>query len=163
MLPNERFHRAGSCDFLIFSKLVENGMTNQSNIKIMLFGILPMMAAFTAFAEEPMSAPAAPAVAEAAPVVAEAAGAIDVNAAIKVAKKESCMRCHGLTRKKEGPSYKVIAAFYKSNKDAEEVIYEHITTSPKVKLTDGHSEKHKAILDKTPEQIKNLVRWILSQ
>jgi cytochrome c551/c552 len=68
-----------------------------------------------------------------------------------------------VTKKKEGPPYTVIAAFYKSNKDAEDVIYEHITTGPKVKLTDGHKESHKAILDKSPDQIKNLVRWILAQ
>jgi cytochrome c551/c552 len=116
-------------------------MKNRSNIKIMLFGILPMMVAFSAWADEP----------------------VDVDAAIKVARSESCLRCHGISKKKEGPPYTVIAAFYRSNKDAEDVIYEHITTSPKVKLTDGHAEKHKAILDKSPEQIKNLVRWILSQ
>ena len=115
-------------------------MKNRSNIKIMLFGVLPMMAAFSAYASEP----------------------IDNDAAVKVARSESCLRCHGESKKKEGPPYTVIAAFYRSNPDAVDVIYEHITTSPKVKLTDGHAEKHKAILDKSPEQIKNLVRWILA-
>ena len=110
-------------------------------IKFMLFGLVPMVAAFSAVA----------------------ADAIDVDAAVKVAKTEHCLRCHGVTKKKEGPPYKVIAAFYKSNPDAEAVIYEHITTGAMVKLTDGHKENHKAILDKSPEQIKNLVRWILSQ
>jgi cytochrome c len=116
-------------------------MKNLSNIKILLLGVFPMLVAFSAFADEP----------------------IDADAAVKVARSESCLRCHGISKKKEGPPYKVIAEFYKSNPDAVDVIYEHITTSPKVKLTDGHAEKHKAILDKSPDQIKNLVRWILSQ
>ncbi len=116
-------------------------MKIRSNVKILLFGILPMMAAFSALADEP----------------------VDADAAMKVARSESCLRCHGVSKKKEGPSYTVIAAFYKSNPDAVDVIYEHITTGPKVKLTDGHKEKHKAILDKSPEEIRNLVRWILAQ
>ena len=118
-------------------------MKIRSNFKILLFGILPMMAALSAsaFADE----------------------SVDADAAVKLARSESCLRCHGVTKKKEGPPYTVIAAFYRSNPEAVDVIYEHITTGPKVKLTDGHKEKHKALMDKTPEQIKNLVRWILSQ
>ena len=116
-------------------------MNSRSNIKFMLFGVVPMMAAFSAVAAEP----------------------VDADAAIKIAKSEHCLRCHGVTKKKEGPAYKVIAAFYKSNPDAEEVIYEHVTTGAMVKLSDGHKENHKAILDKSPDQIKNLVRWILAQ
>jgi cytochrome c len=110
-------------------------------LKGVLFGIVPMVAAFSAAAAE----------------------GVDADAAIKIARSEHCLRCHGVTKKKEGPPYKVIAAFYKSNPDAEQVIYEHITTGAMVKLTDGHKESHKAVLDKSPEQIKNLVRWILAQ
>jgi cytochrome c len=91
------------------------------------------------------------------------ASAIDTSAAVKLAKSESCLRCHGVTKKKEGPPYAVIAAFYKSNKDAESVIFEHVTTGAKIKMSDGHKEYHKIIRDKTPEEIRNLVRWILSQ
>jgi len=116
-------------------------MKTRSNIKILLFGILPLVATFSAMAAEP----------------------VDTDDAVKLARSEHCLRCHGVSKKKEGPAYTVIAAFYKSNKDAEDVIYEHITTGPKVKLSDGHKEKHKAILDKSPEQIRNLVRWILAQ
>ena len=119
-------------------------MQNRSNIKTLLFGIIPMLVAFSAFAEVPPQS-------------------IDADAAVKLARSEHCLRCHGVTKKKEGPPYEVIAAFYKSNKDAEEVIYEHVTEGKKVKLSDGHKENHKAILDKTPDQIRNLVRWILAQ
>ena len=116
-------------------------MKIRSNIKILLFGILPMMAAFSAAAAEP----------------------VDTDEAVKLARSAHCLRCHGVTKKKEGPPYHVIAAFYQSNKDAEEVLIEHVTMGAKVKLSDGHKENHKAIQDKSPEQVRNLVRWILAQ
>jgi cytochrome c551/c552 len=116
-------------------------MNDRLGIKALMFGVAPMLVAFSAFAAEP----------------------VDVNAAIKMAKSESCLRCHGVTKKKEGPPYAVIAAFYRSNKDAEDVIFEHVTTGAKIKMSDGHKEYHKAILDRSPEEIRNLVRWILSQ
>ena len=116
-------------------------MNDRLGIKALMFGVAPMLVALSAFAAEP----------------------VDVNAAIKMAKSESCLRCHGVTKKKEGPPYAVIAAFYRSNKDAEDVIFEHVTTGAKIKMSDGHKEYHKAILDRSPEEIRNLVRWILSQ
>lgn len=128
-------------------------MKYRSNIKTLLFGIVPMLAAFSAVAAEPVAAE---------PAVA-APAAIDADAAIKLARSSHCLRCHGVTKKKEGPPYNVIAAFYKSNKEAEEVLIEHVTLGAKVKLSDGHKENHKSLADKTPEQIRNLVRWILAQ
>ena len=113
-----------------------------------------MMFAISTYADEATTASAASAVTQ---------QPVDVDAAIKVARSESCLRCHGVSKKKEGPPYTKIAAFYRNNADAEDALYEHITTGPKVKLTDGHKEKHKAVLDKSPEQIRNLVRWILAQ
>ncbi len=116
-------------------------MKNRSNIKILLFGILPMMVAFSVFADEP----------------------IDADAAIHLARSKSCLRCHSVTKKKEGPSYVSVAKVYKGNKDAEDIIYKQITESPKVKLRDGHKELHKAIKDMSKDQIMNLVHWILAQ
>jgi len=130
-------------------------MKNRSNIITLLFGVIPMMVAFSAVAAEPVAVVAEPAVAQPA--------AVDADAAIKLARSSHCLRCHGVTKKKEGPSYKVIADFYRSNKEAEEVLIEHVTMGAKVKLSDGHKENHKAIADKTPEQVRNLVRWILAQ
>ena len=128
-----------------------------SNIKTLLFGVVPMLLAFSAVAAEPAAPAAEPAAAAAKPE------AVDAVAAIKLARSSHCLRCHGVTKKKEGPPYNVIAAFYKSNKDAEEVLIEHVTMGAKVKLSDGHKENHKSLADKTPEQIRNLVRWILAQ
>jgi cytochrome c len=132
-------------------------MKNRSNIITLLFKVVPMMIAFSAVAAEPAAEAAAPA------TVAAAPAAVDVNAAIKLARSASCLRCHGVDKKKEGPSYKIIAAFYRSNKDAEDVLIEHVTIGPKVKFTDGHKEVHKSLADKNPEQIRNLIRWILAQ
>jgi len=130
-------------------------MKNRSNIITLLFGVIPMMVAFSAVAAEPAAVePAA---------VAAKPEAVDADAAIKLARSSHCLRCHGVTKKKEGPPYNVIAAFYKSNKEAEEVLIEHVTMGAKVKLSDGHKENHKSLADKTPEQIRNLVRWILAQ
>jgi cytochrome c len=95
--------------------------------------------------------------------VTAAPAAMDADAAIRLARSSSCLRCHGVNKKKEGPSYKVIAEFYRSNKDAEEVLIEHVTMGAKVKLSDGHKENHKSLADKNPEQIRNLIRWILAQ
>jgi len=132
-------------------------MKNRSNIITLLFGVIPMMVAFSAVAAEPEAAASGPA------AVAAKPAAVDADAAIKLARSSHCLRCHGVTKKKEGPPYNVIAAFYKSNKEAEEVLIEHVTQGSKVKLSDGHKENHKSLSDKTPEQIRNLVRWILAQ
>jgi cytochrome c len=101
------------------------------------------------------------------PAFAQDAGTLKVDAvaAQRLARKSSCLRCHALSKKKEGPSYQSIAYKYKGNSDAPDKLFKHITTGEdEVKLTDGHVEVHKDILGKaSPESIKNLVAWILSQ
>ena len=116
-------------------------MTNSASVKILLSGVLSMMVALPVFAAEP----------------------IDADAAIKLARSQSCLRCHAVSKKKEGPSYASVAKVYKGDKDAEETIYKQITENPKVKLSDGHKELHKAVQNMSKEQIMNLVRWILAQ
>ena len=116
-------------------------MTNRANIKVSLFGILPLIFSFHAFADEP----------------------VDADAAIKLARSQNCLRCHAVSKKKEGPSYASVAKVYKGDKDAEDTIYKQITESPKVKLSDGHKELHKAVQNMSKEQIMNLVHWILAQ
>lgn len=116
-------------------------MTNRANIKVLLFGILPLIASFSASADEP----------------------VDADAAIKLARSQSCLRCHAVAKKKEGPSYVSVAKKYKEDKDAEKIIYEEITESPRMRMSDGHKEAHKAVQNKSKEQIMNLVHWILAQ
>jgi cytochrome c len=91
------------------------------------------------------------------------ATAIDTVAAKALARKESCLRCHAVEKKKEGPSYHAIAYKYKGQNDAQDKLVEHITTGEKVKLSDGHLENHKIAKTKDEAQIRNLIAWILAQ
>lgn len=88
--------------------------------------------------------------------------AADGVAAEKLARQEGCLRCHGIDRGKDGPAYKEVAAKYKGKADAEGRLVKHLSTGEKVKFPDGHEEEHKIPKTKDPEQIKNLIQWILS-
>ena len=103
----------------------------------------------------------ASAIAEDAAVVAVK---VDAVAAKKLARKDHCLRCHAVGKKKEGPSYQAIAYKYKGQADAQEKLVKHITSGEDfVKLSDGHKELHKFDKARDLDQINNLVRWILAQ
>ncbi|MBI3570487.1 MAG: c-type cytochrome [Gammaproteobacteria bacterium] len=87
---------------------------------------------------------------------------VDADAAEALVKKNKCSKCHAVDKKKDGPPYKETAAKYKSKPDAEQKLYTHLTTSPKVKV-DGKEEEHKALNTKNEAEVRNLVRWILSR
>ncbi|HUW51736.1 MAG TPA: c-type cytochrome [Sulfuricella sp.] len=89
--------------------------------------------------------------------------AVDAAAAKATARKNSCLRCHSVNKKKEGPSYQSVAYKYKGQADAMDKLVQHITSGERVKLSDGHMEDHKIVKTKDPEQIKNLISWILAQ
>jgi cytochrome c len=90
------------------------------------------------------------------------AAAVDADAAQALAKKEGCLKCHAIDKKKEGPALKEIAAKYKGKADAEEKIMHQITSGEKVKLADGTEEEHKIIKTKDKGELSNLIGWILS-
>jgi cytochrome c len=96
------------------------------------------------------------------PGVVNAAGDIDADAARHLAKKSGCFKCHAIDKKKDAPSYKETATKLKGKPDAEKELYTHLTTNPKVKV-DGKEERHKSPKTKDEAEIRNLVRWILSQ
>lgn len=87
---------------------------------------------------------------------------VDADAAESLMKKNKCSKCHAVDKKKDGPPYKETAAKYKGKPDAEQKLYTHLTTSPKVKV-DGKEEEHKALSAKNEAEVRNLVRWILSR
>lgn len=89
--------------------------------------------------------------------------AVDAVAAKKLARQESCLRCHAVDKKKEGPSYQAVAYKYKGQSDAQGKLVEHITVGDRVKLSDGHMEDHKITKTKDAERINNLIAWILTQ
>lgn len=88
--------------------------------------------------------------------------AIDIDAAQALAKKSNCMKCHSVSAKKEGPPFKETAAKYKGKADAEQKLFVHLTTNPKVKV-DGKEEEHESLKTKNEADVRNVVQWILSQ
>ncbi len=101
----------------------------------------------------------------AAAIVGLSAGALSVHAADEDAakallKKNDCFKCHALSKKKDGPSYKEVAEKRKGEADAVQKLRTHMTTGPKVKV-EGKEEEHK-ILKGSDAEIKNLIDWILS-
>jgi cytochrome c len=90
------------------------------------------------------------------------AQALDVAAAEALAKKSNCMKCHSVSAKKEGPSFKETAAKYKGKGDAEQKLVTHLTTNPKIKV-DGKEEEHDNLKTKNEADVRNVAQWILSQ
>lgn len=91
-----------------------------------------------------------------------AAQAQDVAAAEALIKKSGCTKCHSVSAKKEGPSFKETAAKYKGKPDAQAALIKHLTTNPKIKV-DGKEELHDALKTKNEGEIKNVVAYILSR
>jgi cytochrome c len=92
--------------------------------------------------------------------------AVDAEAAKITARQNGCFKCHSVDKEKEGPTYTKVAAKYRTNgksaAENEQRLITHITSGEKAKFPDGHEEEHKIIKTKDPEQIKNLIGWILS-
>ena len=91
-----------------------------------------------------------------------AAADVDAVAARELARANSCFKCHGLDKDKDGPSYKKVAEKYRGKDDGEEKLIANITTGKKAKFPDGHEEEHKIIDTRDMDKIRNLVGWILS-
>jgi cytochrome c len=88
--------------------------------------------------------------------------AVDADAAQALAKKSNCMKCHSVSAKKDGPSFKETAAKYKGQADAEQKLITHLTTSPKIKI-DGKEEEHPSVKTTDANETRNLAQWILAQ
>ena len=86
--------------------------------------------------------------------------AADAAAAEALARQQNCLKCHGVDKDKDGPSFKKTAAKYKGKSDAEARLVTHITSGEKAKFPDGHEEEHKVIKAKEADT-RNLVQWIL--
>jgi cytochrome c len=86
----------------------------------------------------------------------------DVAKAEALMKKSGCNKCHALSAKKEGPPYKETAAKYKGKADAEQKLFTHLTTNPKVKV-EGKEELHDGLKTKDDADVKNVVEYILTR
>src|SRR3989440_4590109 len=89
-----------------------------------------------------------------------AAAALPAYAQEELAKKHNCFACHAVDKKLIGPSYKDVAAKYRSDPQAEAKLFEKVKKGgqgvwgqvpmpPNAQVPDG--------------DIKSLVKWILSQ
>lgn len=87
---------------------------------------------------------------------------IDEDAAIALAKKGNCFKCHSVEKRKKAPSYREIAKKYSKKPNAASDVYLHITGTPNVKLDDGE-EPHAAPPTKDKAELDNLIHWILSR
>ena len=64
--------------------------------------------------------------------------AVDEAAALQVARQNNCFNCHAVSKEKDGPPYKAVAAKYKDKPGAEARVMQHLTTGEKAKFADGH-------------------------
>ena len=87
---------------------------------------------------------------------------VDVSAAEGLMKKSGCFKCHSVSAKKDGPSYKSVAEKYKGKADAEQKLVTHLTTSPKVKI-DGKEQTHPTLKTTNEADVKNVAQWVLSR
>jgi cytochrome c len=94
--------------------------------------------------------------------LASAAHAMDPSAAEFLMKQNGCDKCHHTERHKDGPAYRDVAAKFLGDPAAVEKVTHHITSGEMVTFEDGHEEAHKKIKANKPEEITNLVQWILS-
>jgi len=90
------------------------------------------------------------------------AAEVNVSAAEALIKKSGCTKCHAVSAKKEGPPYKETAAKYKGKPDAEQQLYTHLTTNPKVKV-DDKEELHDNLKTKNEAEVRNVIKYILSR
>jgi cytochrome c len=74
-----------------------------------------------------------------------------------LAKKNNCLKCHAVDKKKDGPAYKEVAKKYKGKADAEAKLSEFILKGGKI-----GSEEHDPIKSKSADDAKTLAKWILS-
>ena len=67
-------------------------------------------------------------------------------------KKEGCLKCHAVSAKKEGPSFKDISAKYKGKPDGVAAVHKQITSA----------EKHPHVKTKNEKDVKAIVDYVLS-
>jgi cytochrome c len=86
---------------------------------------------------------------------------VDEDAAVALAKKGNCFKCHAVEKRKKAPSYREVAKKYAGKADSENILFLHITGKPVLKLEDG-DEPHAGPPTDDPSQLSNLIKWILS-
>jgi cytochrome c len=78
----------------------------------------------------------------------------------ELAKKSGCFACHQVDKKVVGPSYKEVAAKYKGNAKAEAMLIDKVKKGGVGTWGQIPMPANAAVKD---EDIKTLVKWVLSQ
>jgi cytochrome c len=125
--------------------------------------MLKMRGLLAAIAIAAAAAVSANAVASGARESGKPAFTIDSDAAEAMARREGCLKCHGVTKDKEGPSFMKLAARLKDKPDVEAYVLDHLRTGPVVKFSDGEEEDHRILKSKDEAAVTNLIRWILTR
>jgi len=95
-------------------------------------------------------------------LIARAQPAADESAAEALTRKSGCMKCHSVSAKKDGPSFRATAEKYRARADAERDIHTHLTTHPTIEV-DGNPEPHVSLKTEDDAEIRNVIRYILSR
>lgn len=93
-------------------------------------------------------------------VLAAAFSALPAAASEELAKKHACFACHTLDKKLVGPSYKEVAAKYRSDKAAAAKLAEKVKNGSQGVWGNVPMPPNSAVPD---ADVKALVSWILSQ
>lgn len=93
---------------------------------------------------------------------AGAAAALDEAAAEAMVRRNNCLKCHGLDKDKDGPSFQKTAKKYRGKAGAVDRVVEHLTSGEKAKFPDGHEEEHKVVRGERAD-LENLAQWILTR
>jgi cytochrome c len=88
------------------------------------------------------------------------AAVFPVMASEELAKKHACFACHAVDKKMVGPSYKDVAAKYRSDKDAAKKLAAKVKNGSQGVWGTVPMPPNSAVPD---GDINTLVKWILSQ
>ena len=92
--------------------------------------------------------------------LALAVAALPALANEDLAKKSGCLACHAVDKKVVGPSYKEVAAKYKSDKDAAAKLFKKVKEGGTGVWGQVPMPPNATVND---DDIKALVKWVLSQ
>jgi len=88
-----------------------------------------------------------------------AAHALDVAAAVEMAKANGCFSCHAANEKVVGPSYSAVHEKYKDDKDAVASLAQSIQNGSKGKWGRIPMPAHPSM---SPADIKTLAQWVMT-
>jgi cytochrome c len=88
------------------------------------------------------------------------AAALPSQANEELAKKYACLACHAVDKKVVGPAYKDVAAKYRGDSKAEQVLFDSIKKGSQGKWGQVPMPPNASVPD---ADIRTLAKWILSQ